>query len=594
MAKNARFRVDPKLAALLGEGYRSSELALKELIDNAWDADSTEVRVTLPAPLSGLPIVVQDDGTGMTEAEVRTDYLAVASDRTSRKGGRTAERNRVVKGRKGIGKFAGLVAADTMSISTRCRGVETQLTIRKEDLRPGAGDLEQINLAVSTSACSPALHGTTVTLSDLAQSLDPPSPERLKPLLMLEYGRQADFTLVVNGEVVGVDDIPGEAFAFTAAMPASGDVVLRFSVSEGQKALPQSGIAVRVTGKAIGKPTTFGLDQDEEIPRKLLKRVYGELEADGLANDITADWGAVIENSTAYAEVEAWAAGHLKAALTKVFAGEMRLARGRLTQQITRRLSELPEHRRPIAEKRIEKVLSTLYGEKEERVDAVVQVALDAIEQDDYFVAVRAISEAPREDVSTFAAALGGFGLADMAVMAEQARRRLAFLDDLDALIALPATREQELHVALEHNLWVLGAEYAVLSSNKTLRRVIEEFTGKKYAGARATERPDLLLISDATGKHKLIEFKRPSMDVTRAHEAQAIGYRDDLVRTLTGGIDVLVIGRAWAPGSDRTFVASGLTVMSYSALVSRARSELSWLLDQLTSESGGEPSPYA
>jgi len=38
MAQNAHFRVDPRLAALLGENYRSTEQALKELIDNAWDA----------------------------------------------------------------------------------------------------------------------------------------------------------------------------------------------------------------------------------------------------------------------------------------------------------------------------------------------------------------------------------------------------------------------------------------------------------------------------------------------------------------------------------------------------------------------------
>lgn len=53
MAQTARFRVDPKLAALLGEGYRSSEYALKELIDNAWDADVTELRFTLPDPRGG-------------------------------------------------------------------------------------------------------------------------------------------------------------------------------------------------------------------------------------------------------------------------------------------------------------------------------------------------------------------------------------------------------------------------------------------------------------------------------------------------------------------------------------------------------------
>src|SRR5690606_38566362 len=75
----ARFKVDPRLATLLGEGYRSSEHALKELVDNAWDADAAHVSITLPAPMSADPIVIVDDGSGMTEAEVRGEYLVVAN-----------------------------------------------------------------------------------------------------------------------------------------------------------------------------------------------------------------------------------------------------------------------------------------------------------------------------------------------------------------------------------------------------------------------------------------------------------------------------------------------------------------------------------
>jgi len=40
MSKSAHFKVDPKLAELLGETYRSIEEATKELIDNAYDADA--------------------------------------------------------------------------------------------------------------------------------------------------------------------------------------------------------------------------------------------------------------------------------------------------------------------------------------------------------------------------------------------------------------------------------------------------------------------------------------------------------------------------------------------------------------------------
>jgi hypothetical protein len=47
MSRTAHFRVDPKLAHVLGESYTSSEKALKELVDNAWDAEATEVHVTV-------------------------------------------------------------------------------------------------------------------------------------------------------------------------------------------------------------------------------------------------------------------------------------------------------------------------------------------------------------------------------------------------------------------------------------------------------------------------------------------------------------------------------------------------------------------
>ena len=36
MKSIARFSVDPRLSALLGESYTSSERALRELVDNAW------------------------------------------------------------------------------------------------------------------------------------------------------------------------------------------------------------------------------------------------------------------------------------------------------------------------------------------------------------------------------------------------------------------------------------------------------------------------------------------------------------------------------------------------------------------------------
>lgn len=584
----ARFRVDPQLATLLGEGYRSSEFALKELVDNAWDADAGEVRITLPLAMSGEPIIVADDGTGMTPMEVEEDYLRIARDRRSRKGERTTLRNRPVKGRKGIGKFAGLMAADTMILETRCRGTLTRLQIRKEDLRPGADDLEAIDLPIETAPCDPAAHGTTITLTGLHQGFDVPTADRFKPLLMLEYGRQSDFALSVNDEPVGVEDIPGETFQDAADLPGAGPVRLSFTVSDGRRPLRQSGVAVRVTGKVIGKPTYFGLEEDEDIPPKLLRKVYGELEADGLVGDVNAAWDAIFENSMAYAAARAWAVQLLKDGISRVFANEVQLARARRQKEIQRRLAELPEHRREFAEQQVERVVNRFYGEKEERIDAAVGVLFDALEHDEYWAVVQAVDAARESDVGMFASALDKFGLVDMSFMADQARRRLEVLDRLDDLLLNPETREAEMHKALENNLWVLGAEHGLLASNRTLRAIIAQYTGEQFTGERATRRPDLLLSSDVSNRHLLIEFKRPSVWITREHEFQAIQYRDDLRRRFDA-IEIMVVGAGRAPDTDADFGDRRVRVTSYAAVVSRARHELAWLVGQLDQDPASE-----
>ena len=97
MTKNAFFKIDTKLAELLGETYRSAEYAIKELIDNAYDADSEKIIITFPEPLIPNPkIIIEDNGSGMKENEVRTEYLNVANSRIVRKGSLSITKKRKV------------------------------------------------------------------------------------------------------------------------------------------------------------------------------------------------------------------------------------------------------------------------------------------------------------------------------------------------------------------------------------------------------------------------------------------------------------------------------------------------------------------
>ncbi len=585
MAKNAKFKVDTRLASILGENYRSSEDALKELVDNAWDADAENVWITLPEPMTDSPIIIKDDGYGMTEKEVRNEYLNIARDRISKKGDKTIK-GRLVKGRKGIGKFAGLVMASVMTLETKARSQCTSLTICKENLLESKQDIEKVNLPINGVDCDQEEHGTVITLSKLNDKLNFPIPEKFKQRLVLEYGREERFCVYVNGDQLKPQDIPGEQISKEVKFPDIGPVKINFSILEKPVNKLQAGIVIRVNGKIIGQPTFMGLEEDEGIPSKLLRRIAGEIQADGLPEeDITADWGAIISNSKAYEKIKSWASPRIKKELRRVYKNDIERLKTKRKREIEQRLSALPVYRRKYAEAQLEKILQKFYGESQDRIDIVISFVLDAMEKDEYWTVLQEIDKVKDSDIATFAESLQKFGLVDIATMASQAQSRLKLLDYLDALSSNEKTLEAEIHKALEKNLWAFGVKYSTMASNVTTKNIVEKYKAKKFRGNRSKKRPDLLLSQNISEKYLLIEFKKPSDPIGRDAEAQAKKYRDDLTIELGHPIDILIIGGSISSQMSLHYEQQDVQFLTYNAIISNARTELNWLLKELTNK---------
>ncbi|SDA09892.1 Histidine kinase-, DNA gyrase B-, and HSP90-like ATPase [Nitrosospira sp. Nsp18] len=576
------FQVDSRLATLLSQEYSSSERALKELIDNAWDADAEQVSVTLPKPLSDAPIIISDDGCGMTEEELRRHYLFIARDPRSRRGDRTVGKNRLIKGRKGIGKFAGLMAASVMTLETRARGRLCGFTLRLEDLTQ-TDDIEHLNIAFRSESCYVQLHDTTITLTHLHQGMAFPDANKLRQVLLQDYGRQDDFQIMVDGKRLDVDDVSGSFSEVEQELPKVGKVKLRFAISDGNAGLRQPGIILRVDGKSVGKPGFFGLDKRDDFPVRLLRKLYGEVNADGLRDHITAGWDAPVENSELLMAVEAYVQPILQQAFEQQYRRDMQLAQARLQKAIQTRLAELPEHKRQFADRAIRKVLDKYYGEPDSKVEPIVFVLLEALERSDYRLLLEHIADSRPRDVAAIAEGLNDFGLAEMAYLVEQASARSMFLDQLEQLASNTGTSEAIMHKALERNLWVFGPEFSLFSTNITLKRQIEEYLQKKYVGNKADQRPDLLLNQNLSGEYLLIELKRPSHSLNHDDYTQAIAYRHDLGKHISATIRVLLIGGRRSPDFPQVNREPDVNVAVFDQLIATARKQLQWLLRDKT-----------
>jgi len=590
------FTVSAEIIDLLGNGYKSSEYAIRELVNNAWDADAQQVWITLPSTLptnlDDYELVVKDDGLGMRPQQVASEYLHVANNRHLLRGDLTPG-ERTVKGRKGIGKFAGLYVGVLMQLDTEADGTHTQVAFNQEILRQAVQNkqaLEKVKLPLLETACDKAAHGTTITVRGLRQTLVQPSPERIKRLLVQEYGRTEGFAIWVNGELLDLTALQGQAYEWSESLPDVGSVRLRLVVAHGKQPLRDAGIGLRVKTKLVGKPSFYGVrDRVPELPKRLLRQVYGDVEADALFDQITPHWNELPEDTRAYRALAEFVRSHLEIALRQSFQTQLAMAKARLQKHLNKELQKLPEFKRDFARRAVEQALRKFYDLPDEKIWAIVDVVLTAVERDDYYFVLQTLQRARHAEVSILAEALADFGLVELTRTARSTVARLQFLESLQTLADNPRTTEQVMHEAIAQNLWLLGPDYASLISNQSLRSTVKKITGQdNYSGASAAKRPDLLLAHSYQGRYLLLEFKRPSHTITHADIAQAAAYRQELTTHVGSGarIDLLLIGGKQNIDPQYGTGTSGVQVETFTSLISAATARLEWLTQELMTAS--------
>ena len=442
-------------------------------------------------------------------------------------------------------------------------------------------DLEKVPLPLEVTDAQPDAHGTTITLSNLNPRLSHIQPDKLKELLALDYGRDPDFAIFVNGERVFHHDSQGEKFEQTITLPNGHAAILSYTIAD--KPLPgkKSGLIVRVGGKSIGKPHLFGLENHDDLSDKLRRRIVGEINLPPDSLELTAAGGDVIESDKGFEMLMQTVPTEVKDNLAVTHTREFNLAKARFSKELKQRLENVPGHRRTILEERLTRFMQRAYqeGEKMERIEPLATLVLDALEKDEYWTVCQHVGEAERQDVFQFAEALSEFGLCDLALMGTQAKRRLEFIDSLERLANTPATTEKQMHIALQNALWVFGPEYSLMASNRQLKTIIED-----YIGPDAKDRPDLFLAGNVFKKHLLIEFKKPTLTVGRDAEAQAKKYADTLTSELGVSLDILIIGGEVDAKLVEEYTGKRTTFVSYRAVIALAKTQLEWLIKELSS----------
>lgn len=199
--------------------------AIAELISNSWDADATEVDVRLPLDepwTAANPehlIEVSDTGNGMTWEMVRDGYLDVGRDRREQEKTDRSPGQRLLQGRKGVGKLAGFGIADIMEVQTVHRdpvpGIGEQVLIwfrlslsELKKVKTGAPvDLIYAGPVSSAPSGARVTKGTTVTLRQLHQRRSQNSQRFHQSMAQRFLLIGPEFLVRINGEELRAEDV---------------------------------------------------------------------------------------------------------------------------------------------------------------------------------------------------------------------------------------------------------------------------------------------------------------------------------------------------------------------------------------------------
>ncbi|MDB5526052.1 MAG: histidine kinase, gyrase and HSP90-like ATPase family protein [Rhizobium sp.] len=171
------FKPRARLLQLLGDQLIGSpRLAVFELVKNAYDADATNVRVTLSKlGTSAATIRVRDDGDGMSLDLIRNVWLVPGDDYREKQRlalTRTKKHGRLPLGEKGVGRFAVHKLGNEIALATRADGeAECFAKISWTELLENEF-LEDANVVVREQESKyfpPPVTGTIIQVKDLRE-----------------------------------------------------------------------------------------------------------------------------------------------------------------------------------------------------------------------------------------------------------------------------------------------------------------------------------------------------------------------------------------------------------------------------------------
>lgn len=277
--------IDKSHIITIGERlYTESIEFVREIVNNAYDADATLVEITVGEDI----IEIKDNGSGMDRDGLRQYFNIGSQQKLYSPKSPIYGRDRI--GQFGIGKFATLSAAKRFEVITKNGDFAGRVIFDKKEWEK-AENVWQLPFEILPPDFRKT-DGTTVVLAGLNKKFDPKDIEA--KIIEGTPLKAPHFRVRLNGHTITPRSLSGHRIPFlegTPFGPITGEILI---LPETASSIKELGIEIKVKQVTVRREF-FGM----ETWGKTMARIAGEVNADFLP--ITSDRTGFIKDSPEYA-----------------------------------------------------------------------------------------------------------------------------------------------------------------------------------------------------------------------------------------------------------------------------------------------------
>lgn len=542
------------LLRTLGRIAHDADIALTELVANAWDAGASVVDLTIPMAKQGM-LVVTDDGHGMSSAQFKGRWMTLGYNRVKHQGTNVEfppeqkDLKRRAYGRNGVGRHGLLCFADRYEVFTARDGIACEFVVSTHSQETpfvieSERELDQGEVG----------HGTRLSVI-VDRHL--PDPDRIREILSARFLHDPAFVVRVNGQSISLPEHTGLIEQIKLQVTDTLDVqAYVIDTTKTATSTLYQGIAFWVNNRLVGTPSWLVGNASILDGRGRFAKRYSIVISGGAEwiPELEPDWSRfkVTDTVKTLNEVVCRYAIDIINKLSREFvddSSEDALMRNR------EQFKELPTLARLEVATFTQELVKQHPAILPETLAMAVQAVINLEQSRSGTALLEKLTKLDESDIEGLDRLLSQWTVRDALSVLDEIDHRLSVIVAIEKLCADPHTDElHTLHPLVSQARWLFGPEFDSheYASNVTLRSATEKvFKQKPDSNAfnNWRQRPDLVVMADSTysvvGTEAfdsydqnltsirdvlIIELKKGRSAIGRAEVNQADGYVQDFL----------------------------------------------------------------